>query len=103
MAARQPPTNAPRPPFRATNFHTGNRIRRIDPRKISDDPARCACEARCAMPQTQTRLPQPGDWSTFDDLTALQEQRLPHALRQATRSPFYQRLFGDAELPGTVA
>jgi phenylacetate-CoA ligase len=50
-----------------------------------------------------SRLPQLGDWSTFEELAALQEDRLAWTMRQARRSPFYQRHLDGLEDPSTVA
>ncbi len=51
------------------------------------------------MTQTVPRLPQLGEWSSADELRALQEAQLPETLSWAARSPFYRyRLAAGHEL-----
>jgi phenylacetate-CoA ligase len=48
------------------------------------------------MTRVVPALPALGQWQTFDELAALQDARLPHALAAAARAPFYQRRLGPA-------
>jgi phenylacetate-CoA ligase len=51
------------------------------------------------MTQTVPRLPQLGEWSSADELRALQQAQLPETLSWAARSPFYRsRLAAGHEL-----
>ncbi|MDT0344058.1 phenylacetate--CoA ligase family protein [Streptomyces litchfieldiae] len=45
------------------------------------------------------RMPHLGDWSTYDELAALQRERLPQVLQWAAKSPFYQAKLGPAGPP----
>ncbi|WP_045743703.1 phenylacetate--CoA ligase family protein [Actinoplanes rectilineatus] len=42
------------------------------------------------MPSTISDLPRLGDWTSFEELAALQAARLPRTLEAAARSPFYR-------------
>jgi phenylacetate-CoA ligase len=42
---------------------------------------------------SESRLPQLGDWTSFEELHALQDERLPEVLAHAARSPFYAQRF----------
>ena len=42
------------------------------------------------MNEHSDRLPRLGDWSTHQELSELQRQRLPQVLKWAAKSPFYQ-------------
>ncbi|WP_037841405.1 phenylacetate--CoA ligase family protein [Streptomyces sp. NRRL F-5126] len=44
--------------------------------------------------RTKDRLPRIGDWSTYGELAALQEARLPEVLARAAESPFYRDRLG---------
>ncbi|MCC8244958.1 phenylacetate--CoA ligase family protein [Saccharothrix luteola] len=48
------------------------------------------------MTSTRTPLPQLGDWGSFDELTALQDEQVARLLAEAGRSPFY-RARGDLD------
>ncbi|HEY7598048.1 MAG TPA: AMP-binding protein [Actinophytocola sp.] len=41
-------------------------------------------------------LPRIGQWTTLDELQALQDKQLPHLLGWAARSPFYSKRIGSA-------
>lgn len=49
------------------------------------------------------KRPQLGEWSDWEALAALQEERLPTILARAAKSPFYQSLAGDRGLPADAA
>jgi phenylacetate-coenzyme A ligase PaaK-like adenylate-forming protein len=48
------------------------------------------------MAPSTSRLPEIGDWSTFDELTRLQEKQVPTVMGWAARSPFYRGRLGGA-------
>lgn len=41
-------------------------------------------------------LPRIGDWTSFDELHALQDERIPRVLERAARSPFYRETLGGS-------
>ncbi|MEA2231316.1 MAG: hypothetical protein QOD83_1132 [Solirubrobacteraceae bacterium] len=51
---------------------------------------------------SQERLPQIGDWGSFDELTSIQDQRIPGVLGRAARSPFYAQRFAASARPGSL-
>lgn len=58
------------------------------------------------MTQSRNRLPELGDWSSFDELARLQEKQLPTVLGWAARSPFYRDRIGAGGagiIPGSLA
>lgn len=47
-------------------------------------------------------LPQIGDWSSFEELSAMQNERIPGVLARAARSPFYAERFAGGATPTSV-
>ncbi|WP_406453032.1 AMP-binding protein [Streptomyces sp. NBC_00876] len=45
-------------------------------------------------------LPRIGDWSTYEELAALQQATLPRILAQAAKSPFYRARLGTDAMTG---
>ena len=48
------------------------------------------------------QLPQIGEWSSFDELTSMQDQRIPGVLTRAAGSPFYARRFAANGGPASL-
>ncbi|WP_405536445.1 AMP-binding protein [Streptomyces sp. NBC_00075] len=49
------------------------------------------------------RLPHPGDWSTYEELAALQRRSLLQVLARAAKSPFYQARHSPDGVPADPA
>ncbi|MFE3029086.1 hypothetical protein ACFXG3_33615, partial [Nocardia tengchongensis] len=51
----------------------------------------------------QTRRPELGDWSSFEELAELQRTRLPQLFERAVESPFYGKRYAHGGAPVEAA
>jgi phenylacetate-CoA ligase len=55
------------------------------------------------MTQLHPTQPGIGQWQSWEELAAIQDEKLPGLLARATRSPFYRRRFGGGPIPDSRA
>jgi len=55
------------------------------------------------MTRTEPKLPQLGQWSSTDELSALQDKQIAQTLEWVARSPYYRGRLGPGAMPSTAA
>ncbi len=66
-------------------------------------PPRPRAGGRGGRRTTAPKLPQLGQWSSTDELSALQDKQIAQTLEWVARSPYYRGRLGPGAMPSTAA